>query len=121
MEKACILIDLNFGCFVPWKLSQTYKKEVDLVIKTQINNNRLNTNNIIGKHKERIWPRQQYYLKGIPISRKPFCFLHDVKNQKILAISEYVDTDGLKPRKHYACGKQPENSLLYRDRDRENI
>jgi hypothetical protein len=94
--------------------------ELDLVIKAELFAHRSSgPNTSSNKHKiqERSRPSQQYFFKGFRICRATFCFAHDIAKQKLHAIAQSLDKDGLKPRVHGLSGKLPSNSLTFEDKE----
>lgn len=113
---------LDFNALVSYReyCQELSRDELDLVIKSQIVNQRQNgpqTSAKKHKAKERIRPRQNYFFQGNRICRTMFCFLHNVEKQKLVAITKSLEEEGFRPRVHGLCGKLPANSLTFKDRE----
>ena len=92
---------------------QMSAKELDLVIMSQLNALRTHVDDkpsSSGAHIE-FRPTTKYFIHGIPICQKMFCFLHTVGKFRLESLSTWVTRNGVTERMHGNTKHSPHNAM----------
>ena len=57
----------------------------------------------------------QYTLKGMPICREMFLFLHRISRTRLYNLVKHLCTNGIVPRTHGNKGKMPKHSMKFHE------
>ena len=89
---------------------QMSAKELNLVIMSQLNALRTHVDDKPSSSGE-FRPTTKYFIHGIPICQKMFCFLHTVGKYRLESLSTWVTRNGVTERMHGNTKHSPHNAM----------
>lgn len=116
----CSSFSLDHYCFYRATILEMEKREVDLVIKSQLaaftNTEEVTANRHFSSERKKT--RTNFHHQGKPICRNTFLLLHCISSKKYQKIKTHFHLEGLTKRIHGNYGKKPIHSASPKDQQK---
>ena len=90
---------------------QMSRSELDFTIMAQLNALRTHVNDVPSDTVEKAFrPTTKYFVHGLPICQKMFCFLHTIGKDRLVNLYSFVDNNGVTERMHGNIKRTPHNA-----------